>query len=63
MKANLISRHVHFSTEDRSPLNINHIEQKEKHTKLYPGDRVFIFDTEKEPWERDIVKHQAAQPN
>ena len=59
----MISLPVHFSTDDRSPENVNPIEQKEKHPKLYPGDRVFIFDTVKKTWERGIVRHQTEQPS
>ena len=63
VKAHMISLPVHFPTDDRSPENVNPIEQKEKHPQLYPGDRVFIYDTEKKTWERGIVRHQTEQPN
>ena len=45
VKAHMISLPVHFPTDDRSPENVNPLEQKEKHTKRYTGDMVFIFDT------------------
>ena len=63
VRAHMICLPVHFPAADRSHENVNHIEQKEKHQNLYPGDRVFIYDTEKKIWERDIVRHQTEQPN
>ena len=63
VKAHMISLPVHFPTDDRSPENVNPIEQKERHPQPYPGDRVFIYDTEKKTWERGIVRHQTEQPN
>ena len=45
VKAHIIRLPVHFPMDDRSPENVNPIEQKEKQPKLYPGDRVFIYDT------------------
>ena len=47
VKAHMISLPVHFPTDDRSPENVNAIEQKENHPKLYPDDRVFKYDIEK----------------
>ena len=37
----LISLQVYFPTDDRSHENENPTEQKERHPKLFSGDRVF----------------------
>ena len=63
VKAHITSIPVHFPTDDSSHENVNPIEQTEEHPILYPGDRVFVYDTEKKTCERGIVRHQTEQPN